>query len=99
MALPIEPLARGTVEINGQSVEFRALSRSEALKMGGFKGREDEAEVFVVSHGCDISTDEATTWLNSVGIEVAGRLIDGILVLSAMTKEGDADPKSPTSEP
>ena len=87
MSLPIPPLPTGSVEIAGQRVEFRALSRAQALKMQTFRGREDEAEVHLIVCATGVTEAEATTWRESVDTETAGLLIDAIVVLSGLARE------------
>lgn len=90
MALPVKQLARDSVTIAGEVVEFRAMSRSEALKMNAYKGREDEAEVFVITCGTGCTEAEAQAFRDQNDTETAGLLIDGILVLSGLA-EKDAE--------
>lgn len=100
MILPLSPLATGTVDIGGQTVEFRSLSRAEALKLNGYRGREDEAEVFIIASATGASEDEAQAWRESVDVATAGLLIDGILILSGLASRDEAGeivPKAATS--
>lgn len=85
--LPIKPLPTDSIVINGETVQYRSLSRSEALKMNGFLGREDEAEVFVLVHGTGCTEDEAKAFRDSNDTETAGLLIDAIIVLSGLSKK------------
>lgn len=96
MGLPVSPLPTTTVNVAGVEVEIRSLSRAEALKLNGFRGREDEAEVFILSCGTGVSADEASAWRESVDTATAGLVIDGILVLSGLAKDTD-DPNPETS--
>lgn len=91
MALPQIPLPTDSVEIEGFRVEYRALSRNAALKLQSYKGREDEAEIFIVAQACGVSEDDARAWLSSVSVDAVTPLIDGILTLSGLTNE---DPKA-----
>jgi len=90
MALPVVPLGRGTVEIGGETVEFRSLSRSQALQLNSFKGREDEAEVFILMGGTGCSEDEARAFRDGNDTETAGILIDAILILSGLANNPKA---------
>jgi hypothetical protein len=87
MTLPVKPLATDSVEIGGERVDFRSLSRSEALQLQAFRGREDEAEVFILARGSGVSEDEARAWREQVDTETAGVLIDGILFLSGLAQK------------
>lgn len=83
--LPIPALPSGTVEIGGVEVPFHSLSRSQALKVHGFVGREDEAETYILSCGADIPLEQAQLWRDSVDVETAGKLIDAIIVISGLS--------------
>jgi hypothetical protein len=85
MALPIKPLPTDAVEVNGESVEFHALSRTDALKVSTqFADRADEAEVFMLSRATGVSEDEARAWLGTTDLTEAGKLINGIIFLSGL---------------
>jgi hypothetical protein len=85
MALPVVPLGTGTVVIGGETVAIKSLSRADALQLNGFKGREDEAEVFVIMCGTGCTADEAKAFREGNDTETAGLLIDAILELSGLT--------------
>lgn len=94
--LPLSPLAKGSVDINGVPVEYRSLSRAEALTLNSFRGREAEAEVFIITAATGCSDDEAETWRGSVDTDTAGLLIDAILILSGLAstdEDGNTVPK------
>lgn len=100
MALPIVPLPTDTVTLsNGSKVEVRGLSRTEAgrIAFGEFKDQPADGEVFVLSIGCGVTEDEAREWLGATPPEDAGKVLDRILELSALTTK-DADPQPSTSE-
>lgn len=90
MALPINPLPSSSIEIAGQSVAFRSLSRSEALKMQTFVGRVDDAEIFLLSCGTGCSEEEARAFRDGNDTVTAGLLIDAIIVLSGLTQKRGA---------
>jgi len=94
MALPVKALARDSVLIGDEKVEFRAMSRSEALKLGNYRGKEDEAEIFILQCGTSCTDDEAKAFLDANDTATAGLLIEGILALSGLTPDTgkDADP-------
>lgn len=90
-ALPTKALPTGSIDIAGTSVAYRSLSRAEALQMQSFKGREDEAEVFLLVHGTGCSDEEARAFRDNNDTETAGLLIDAIIVISGLTKAATAD--------
>lgn len=94
MALPVVPIARSSVTIGSEVVEFRALSRAEAMVLNEYRGRENEAEVFIITAGTGCTEAEAIAFRQNNDIETAGLLSDAILVLSKLADK-EADPKSP----
>lgn len=98
--LPIKPLPRDTVTIEGTAVEVRGLSRSEALRLHIEYGeaRADEAEDFILSCGAGVTMQEAHDWRNATDADTAGLLVDRIVGLSGMTEDGK-DPKASTPKP
>ena len=85
--LPAIPLPRDTVLVGGVEVEYRSLSRAEALKAStGFRSDPDAGETFILSCGMDISEDEALAWRNATPGDEAGKLIDGIIFLSGLAE-------------
>ena len=96
MSLPIKGLATEMLEVGGQPVEYRSMSRAQALTLASYKGREDEAEIFILMSGTGCSQDEAKAFREGNDTETAGLLIDGILILSGLAKKakvkGEATP-------
>lgn len=110
MPLPVKPLPESSVEVNGERVDFRSLSRAEAMKLQDYRGREDEAEIMVVSWATSISADEVAAFRESTPAKVFGVLTDAILVFSGLASQAEIDeaeakgkdvpdPKPDTSEP
>lgn len=92
MGLPVVPLGQGTVEIGGETVAYHSLSRAQALKLNSYRGREDEAEVYVLTCGTDCSEEEAVSFRESNDTDTAGLLIDAILILSGLATDEDGEP-------
>lgn len=97
MALPIVPLGTGSVTIGGSPVDIRSLSRAEALRLNGYRGREDEAEVFILMAGTGCTEAEAQEFREETDVDTAGVLIDAILVLSGLASDNPKTPASPTT--
>lgn len=112
--LPTKPLPEDSIEIAGERVVFKSLSRAAALKLHTFAGAPDEAEVFILCQGTGCTEEEARAFRDGNDTETAGALIDGILILSGLTKtkqplttngpQGargttEIDPKDDTSAP
>lgn len=92
MGLPTTPRATSQVTIGGTVVTFHSLSRAEALVLNEFKGRPDEAEVYILTKGTGCSEGEAQAFREGNDTDTAGQLIDGILILSGLAEK--ADPKA-----
>jgi hypothetical protein len=97
MPLPSIPLPRGQVTIGNETVEYRVMTRTEAMKLNGFKGREDEAEVFILTCGTGCSEDEARAFRDGTASEMVGALVEAILIQSGLAKknEDEKDEGSP----
>lgn len=91
MGLPVQLLPTDSLEIGGQLVEYNSMTRAQALKLNTFKGREDEAEVFILVCGTGCTEQEAEDFRDSNDTATAGRLIDGILILSGLAKADETD--------
>jgi hypothetical protein len=72
------------LEIGGETVEYHAMPRAQALKLNGLKGREDEAEVLILTSGTGCTEDEAQAFREANDTETAGLLIDSIIRLSGL---------------
>ena len=101
--LPQVPLPSGTfTEGPLAGVEYHSLSRSQALKLQSFKGKEDAAEDYIVACGTNplnpteseqkAAMASAHVWRSSVALGVAGELVDAIIMLSGLS--GDSGPKA-----
>jgi hypothetical protein len=97
VALPIIPLPASVVDVNGTPVAFRSLSRSEALALQDFRGREGEAEVYILVKATGCTEEEAQAWRESTLTMEAGKLIDAILVFSGLAEGDETDPKAGTN--
>jgi hypothetical protein len=97
VALPIIPLPASVVDVNGTPVPFRSLSRSEALALQDYRGREGEAEVYILVKATGCTEDEAQAWRDATMTMEAGKLIDAILVFSGLAEDEDVDPKAATN--
>jgi hypothetical protein len=82
--LPLDPLATGSVDIAGNEVPIRSLSRPEGIRLQTFQGHEDDAEAYIVAASTGVTDDEARAWLAAVSIETGGRMVDAILQLSGL---------------
>lgn len=97
--LPSPSLAKGSVAIDGVTVDYRGLSRAEALALNGMAGDYDQAERFILTCSVGWTEEEAEQFRHEQDTLTAGRLIDAILVASGLANSQDADPQVPTSAP
>lgn len=90
--LPRIPLPKNTVTVHGNEIEFRSLSRAEALKVTTqFKDDPDAAEIFILACGVGVTEAEAEAWRAEVDPISAGKVIDGIILLTGLNDpEGKA---------
>lgn len=88
MGLPLIPLPRDTVEVAGEKVEVRGLSRAEALKISTvYEGDLDAAETYLLSVGAEVPFEEAKEWRYAAPAAEVGRLVDRIVELSGLSPE------------
>lgn len=85
IALPSVPLPSDTVEVAGQAIEIKSLSRSDALKLTTqFRERADDAEIFVLARGVGVTEEQAKEWRDETDPITAGKVIDAILILTGI---------------
>ena len=100
MTLPTGHLATSSVEVNGQVVEYRSLSRKEVLKCAAdYKDNVDGAENFLLMCGTGCTEEEAIAFRENTDPNEAGKLIDGIIYLSGLVIDPKAIPKNGTKLP
>lgn len=93
--LPRPTLPVGSIDLAGTVVEYRSLSRSQAIQLETFRADPDGAEDWIISCGLGITQAEAHDWRDAVQLELVGPLIDAILEISGLTDIGDGtDPKA-----
>lgn len=98
MPLPVAPIARGTVEVAGEAVAIRSLTRAEALAMRDLSGEDDAnrlGEIFLIAHGTDCPEDEAAAWWDASDAPDVQTLVSSIAILSRLLVKKEADGKAP----
>lgn len=83
--LPRPTLPNGTIEIDGERVEYRSLSRAQAVALADFQGRPNDGEDWILACGLDVPVDEAHAWRDAVSTEVAGHLLEAIIDISGLS--------------
>lgn len=104
MTLPRVTLPTGVVEVGGESLPIRSLSRAEAAHLNTFRdgtvtGDVDAAEAYTIAVGTGVTEEEATEWRKATDSGTVQAVVEAILSLSGLVQEGEPDPKSPGSEP
>lgn len=90
MGLPKVALPTDIIEVAGEKVEVRGLSRSEVLKLSEYNGDPDAAENYILAIGANVSIEEATDWRNSVPADVVSPILERIVQLSGLDELGKA---------
>jgi len=85
MGLPSLPLRRETLDLDGQSVEVRGLSRAEAL-IARDRSSESVAamETYVLSVVFDVSVEDAQAWHADADQQHVGLILDAVARLSGL---------------
>lgn len=88
-AFLVRRLPTHKIELEAGTVEVRALSRAEAMKLPQYQGQADEAEVFILSAAVvdpQFSEDEVRQWRDGSPADEIGLVVDTILELSGLTE-------------
>ena len=95
MALPVGQLAKSTVEVNGESVPIRSLSRTEAMRIKAISEDLDETEVHILMCGTDSTREEVDAFRASSDAGCVDVLVEAIARLSGiMPQENGSGPKA-----
>lgn len=87
MSLPKFPLPRETIEIEGQFIQVRGLTRAEAARFQRMVEAGvtwDKLEAAVVAAGTEISVEDAEEWTAATGSHVVVAVADAIKRLSRL---------------
>jgi hypothetical protein len=92
MALPVVSLPTATVDIDGQSVSVRGLTRGEAMIGAAMNTGSNavELEKHVLVHGLDTAAEEIEAWYDKAPSRVVQTLVEKIMELSGMDGLGNA---------
>lgn len=91
MGLPVKPLPTDRIEINGQLVTFRSLSRAEARQLAPIKDDAALAEPQLLAWAFDVTLAEAEAWIESTPTPDANRVFNAVLVFSGLTTQAAVD--------
>lgn len=83
--LPRPALPTAQLEIDGVLVDYRSLSRAQALALNDYQGRPNDGEDWIVACGLEISVEEAHAWRDAVTTKVAGELLEAIIEISGLS--------------
>lgn len=110
MALPNLSLPTATVAVGGSPIEYRSLSRSEAMHFltaftveampdSDVEARANAAEAWLIATACGASIAEANAFRDNATADDVRILVDAIINLSGLNpNEDDKDPKADTNE-
>lgn len=90
MSLPKFPARRETIEIEGEFIPIRSLTRAEAAafqKMVAADSPWDELEMAVIAAGTDTDLEEVRDWYKATPGDVAERISTAIRQLSRLDGE------------
>lgn len=84
MGLPHVPLPTETIEVAGEKLELRALSRAEVLRFQSLGSDYDKAETFFVAQGTGFSEEEVKAWREQTPARVVDELVEAIARLTGL---------------
>lgn len=84
MGLPVIPEASAEVEVGGQTVTVRALTRGQVIALGGLEDDVPEAEARMLAYATGTSIKEAKAWYASAPHWAVQPLIEKIAELSGV---------------
>ena len=103
MPLPLIPLPTTTIEVGGQKVTIRSLSRGERLALADLDLDARGLEAYIVGRCTETPDEEAAAWLAAVAPDVADKLIadtmewSGLVGPSTGSEEAAGEPEDPSS--
>lgn len=91
MSLPKVEMPKDEVDVQGNKVPVRGLSRAEFLKISqDSDGDVESAEIACLALGAGVSADEAKEWRENAPAGDVGRVLDRIAELSGVgTDQGE----------
>jgi hypothetical protein len=89
MGLPVLPTRSEVVEVDGQEVKIRGLTRHEAFLVQRLTGDGDieGAEVQILAAGTDTPPDEVRAWYQGASNDSVGVIVDAVVRLSGIGEE------------
>ena len=90
MTLPAFVTQHATVDVDGEEIKIRSLSRGETAQLQNMvkKGADlADLEVFLIPAATDTPKDEAKSWYETAPNGVVPPLIEAIRVLSRLDEE------------
>ncbi len=97
--LPKPKVRTGSVDIDGEPLELRGLTRGEFLQVGKAAEAEPEtADPTMFAFAASVSYDEAKAWLDEAPIEATISVMEKCLELSGLASPKDSNSKSESSE-
>lgn len=91
MGLPVISSGTAEIEIDGQTVTLRSLTRGEVLAIGEFEDDLPEVEARMLAYATDTPLEDAKSWYASVPQWAVGPLIEKIAELSGVETDRPTD--------
>lgn len=88
MPLPTISLPRDTVDIDGQQIQLRGLSRGEVLSVK--TETPAEMEVQLLAFGLDMNSEEVKAWYDATPSSAVQKLVEKVMALSGLDDLGNA---------
>lgn len=88
MSLPKIALPTRELDIEGQPLTVRGLSRAEAHSMRGFGDDLVGAEAYVISTCCGVTTVDAAAWIADSPTHVVNLVLESVFELSGLGADG-----------
>ena len=99
MPLPLIPLPTTTVDVGGQQITIRSLSRGERLALAELELDARGVEAYIVGRSTDTDDATAAAWLASVTPGVADTLITATMEWSGLIAPRPAASQEDADEP
>lgn len=99
MPLPLIPLPTTTIDVGGQKVTIRSLSRGERLAIAGLEDDARVLEAYVVGLSVGVDPAEAREWLAGVLPDIADKLVLDVMEWSGLITPRPADAQEDANEP
>ena len=89
MALPQFSIPTDMLDIEGQTLTLRGLTRGEIIKLKNFED-EIEGEIWTLATGLELPLDEVRAWYDKAPTMIVQKIVKKIVELSGLDDLGNA---------